>query len=152
MSDSSEIAQTIKKIIKNTINSSMLSGLYFGKVISVSPFKVEVEQKMTLTEKQLAFSRNVTDYETEISFDDPNIYQDTEIKNCTIKGNIIYNAMSKNCDISQNTAAIKLKFANAKKIKHKVTIYNKLKVGDFVALLREQGGQKYFIIDKVGIL
>ena len=31
----------------------------------------------------------------------------------------------------------------------KLTIYNALKIGDKVALLRQQGGQSYFILDRI---
>lgn len=33
--------------------------------------------------------------------------------------------------------------------KKKMTVHNALKVGDKVALLRKQGGQSYFIIDRI---
>jgi hypothetical protein len=32
---------------------------------------------------------------------------------------------------------------------HTITIHNALKVGDKVALLRKQGGQSYFILDRI---
>lgn len=33
--------------------------------------------------------------------------------------------------------------------KHSITIHNALKVGDKIALLRKQGGQSYFILDRI---
>lgn len=62
----------------------------FGKVISASPLKVLVDQKMTLGTAQLVLTRNVT--------------------------------------------------------------VNALAVGEELVLLRQQGGQKYIIIDRVGYL
>ncbi len=42
--------------------------------------------------------------------------------------------------------SVKIKIDNETKT---ITIYNALKVGDKVALLRKQGGQSYFILDRV---
>ena len=33
--------------------------------------------------------------------------------------------------------------------KQTITLHNELKVGDMVALLRQQGGQSYFILDRI---
>ena len=36
--------------------------------------------------------------------------------------------------------------------KHKITVYNGLKNGDKVIMLRQQGGQLYFILDRAAVL
>lgn len=45
----------------------MPSGIYFGTVISTSPLKVSVEQKMTLTSKQLVLTSLVQDYSVDMT-------------------------------------------------------------------------------------
>lgn len=47
----------------------------FGTVISDSPLKIQVEQKLTLGEKQLVLCRSVTDYELEMT-----VEHDTEVE------------------------------------------------------------------------
>ena len=39
----------------------------FGKVVSVSPLKIKVDQKLTLTSAQLVLSGNVTEYKVKIN-------------------------------------------------------------------------------------
>ena len=41
--------------------------LLFGEVISVSPLKIQVDQKSIYTEKMLVLTRNVTDFEVDMS-------------------------------------------------------------------------------------
>ena len=90
----------------------------FGKVVNKSPLQINIDQKMTLGSAQLLLTRNVTDYETEVT-----VEWETEFANGhnhTTEG------------------------------KKKITIHNSLVVGDELVLLRQQGGQKYIIIDRVG--
>ena len=41
--------------------------LLFGEVISASPLKIQVDQKAIYTEKMLVLTRNVTDYEVDMT-------------------------------------------------------------------------------------
>lgn len=86
--DYSALVKAIKKAGTEAVNASGPVTICFGKVMSVAPLKVLVDQKMTLGAAQLVLTRNVTD--------------------------------------------------------------NSLVNGDEVVLLRQQGGQKYVIIDRVG--
>ena len=140
----------IKKLIANTVKAMMPTGIYYGTVISEKPIKIDVEQKMTLCDKQLVLSRSVTDYRTELSYDDPAIYQSVDVKEGYIIGDVLDKKAVKNEEIEQNTAKITLKYANTEKVKHKVTVYNSLKMGEKVILMRAQGGQQYVVIDRVG--
>lgn len=106
------------KVIKQAgIEAGAASGpvnVCFGKVLSASPLKVLVEQKMTLGAAQLVLTQNVTDHEIYVTEED-----------------------TKNAQGSPEE-------------KRKMTICNSLSAGDEVVLLRQQGGQKYIIIDRVG--
>lgn len=141
--------ENIKKLIEATVKSSMPSGIYFGTVTSENPLTVLVEQKITLTDKQLILSRNVTDFETEISFDNPDTAQPLTIKNLTVSGAIKENGATEQKEIDQLKADIKCSANYSEKVKHKVTVYNALKHGDMVILFRVQGGQKYIVSDRV---
>ena len=90
----------------------------YGKVTNTSPLKVLVDQKMTLGAAQLVLTKNVTDYEVDVT-----VAWETGVS-------------------ETHTHAL-----NGTK---KMTIHNSLVKGDEVVLLRQQGGQKYIIIDRVG--
>ena len=51
--------------------------------------------------------------------------------------------------VPQHLTTHELEYTTEGSPKQKITIYNELKVGDKVALLRKQGGQSYFILDRI---
>ena len=124
------------KIIKQAgveaVRASVPADLLFGTVQSESPLQIFINQKIILSGDEIILSRNVTDYETELSFDDPDIKQ-------------IYTTWN----MAETEESQQQKIAFKAKINHKVTIYNGLKAGERVAVLRLQGGQKFFVIDRV---
>ncbi len=64
MSDANGLVETLKRAAIEAVDAKKPVCIYFGKVISASPLQINVEQKMTLGEKQLVLSRNVTDFKT----------------------------------------------------------------------------------------
>lgn len=88
----------------DAIEASKPSDFCFGKVTSVSPLKISIEQKMTLSSAQLVLTRNVTDFDVEFTIND-------ETK--------------------------------------EMTICNSLKIGEKVVLIKQKGGQKYLVLDRV---
>ena len=67
MRDANDLLNTVKKAAVDAMNAEQPSDFCFGKVISTSPLKISVEQKMTLGIAQLVLPRNVTDFKTEIT-------------------------------------------------------------------------------------
>ena len=61
-----DLLKLIKKTSLEAVNASKPANMVFGKVISVSPLKIQVDQKLILTSAQLVLSRNVTDYKVKI--------------------------------------------------------------------------------------
>ena len=59
--------EVLKQLSLETYQSTMPSGIYFGTVISASPLKISVEQKMTLTSKQLVLTSLVQDYSVDMT-------------------------------------------------------------------------------------
>ena len=105
MLDANDILNIIKKAAIDAVNASQPSDFCFGKVISIKPLKISVEQKMTLGTAQLILTRNVTDFKTKITIDGSD--------------------------------------------KKEITIHNALQVNDKVVLLKQKGGQKYLVLDRV---
>lgn len=107
MPNAVELIKLIKRTAVDAVNAAKPTEVCFGKVIGVSPLKITVEQKMTLTAAQLVLTRNVTKYKTQIS--------------------------------REETPEEKIK----------IIVHNGLVVGDEVVLLRQQGGQKYIVVDRI---
>ena len=126
MFDGNDLLEIIKKAAVEAVDAKKPSGLLFGKVISDSPLKVLVEQKMTLTMEQLVLCRNVTDFKVMMT-----VKHFTEDKG------------GGTGDSSYET------HKHEYKGKKEFLVHNKLKTGDEVLLLRQQGGQKFIIVDRV---
>lgn len=126
MLDSNDLLNIIKTASRNAVEESQPANICFGKVTSASPLKILVEQKMTLGKAQLVLSRNVTDFKTQVTVD-----WMTE----STSGGSGESAFSSHSHGLSGTKEL--------------TIHNGLKTGDEVILLRQQGGQKYIVLDRV---
>ena len=118
MPDAVELVKLLKQVCVEANEASKPVCICYGKVVSVIPLKISVEQKLMLGEAQLVLTRNVTNFMTKVT-----VEWDTEEAN------------SHNHKISG---------------KKTITIQNGLAVGDEVILIREQGGQKYLVVDRTG--
>lgn len=58
-----DFLNTIKQVVVETIQSTNPMGIVFGKVANTSPFKIQIDQKLILGEKQLILTntfKNIT--------------------------------------------------------------------------------------------
>lgn len=128
MHDVIELVRLIKKTALDAVEAAKPVSVCFGKVVCADPIQVAVDQKMILGKAQLVLSRHVSEYETVMSGEDcRNFYHDGEEPNSEIK----------QTDHKHSLEQIK------------ITVHNGLAAGDEVILLRQQGGQKYIIWDKL---
>lgn len=129
-----DLVKAIKKAAVEAVNASKPANMVFGKVVSESPLKIKVDQKLILTEKQLILARDVTDYEIEMepSRDEQPYFHETE------------EASGGSGDAS--FAVHKHKYQGKKKF----LVYNALKSGEEVILMQLAGGQQYIVIDRIG--
>ena len=107
--DVNGLVEALKRAALEAFEAAKPVNVCFGEVVSISPLKINVEQKMTLGEKQLILTRNVTDFNT--------------------------------------TVSVNWTYESGKK---KLTIHNGLAVGEKVILLRQQEGQRFIVVDRVG--
>lgn len=84
MFDWTDLVQTIKRIVKETVDAGQPSDFCYGVVVSEKPLKIQLEQKMTLGTAQLVLTRNVTDFETKLTID--GIQRDVTIRNSLKNG------------------------------------------------------------------
>jgi len=99
MPDFNSLLGLIRKVACDSVESQKPSGLYFGKVTSVSPIKITIDPKHVLTEEFIMLGRYITEYSIGL----------------TIEGEM----------------------------------WRGLRQNDELMLIREQGGQRYAVIDWV---
>ena len=131
MPDAVELMKTIKRAALDAVKASKPVEVCFGKVTSASPLKILVEQKLPLGEGQLILTRNVTNFKTYIT------------------GGNIKNYYYTGSDTDGGTASVVPSHVHAIG-KVQITVHNGLVVGDEVILIRQQGGQKYIVVDRIG--
>lgn len=127
------IVEIIKMAAVEAVDASNPVAIVFGEIVSISPLKINIEQRLILDESHLILSRNVTDYKTKISFDNPGIKQ-----------------VFTTWDMGETVESSPSKITFKTKTKHDITVYNALKLNETVIMLQVQGGQKYIVLDRVG--
>ncbi len=160
MSSLPNLVELIKQAAVEAVETAKPTAVVFGTVISEVPLKINVEQKLTLTEEFLILSRNVTDHQTWMSFDNPSLKQKIAIWNRP-RTEPVTSPEPPPFEVSESTDIqflptnyktgenIDNKDAGIQPSKHVITVYNGLKIGEKVLLARQQGGQKYIVIDRV---
>lgn len=160
--DANDFVKVIKKAAMDAVNSAQPSDFCFGKVTNDSPLKIKLDQKLTLGSAQLVLSRNVTDFELQITIDDlsekaslstshthnanVNVDVNSELKPNDSNLEVI-NTVTSSATIDEVSSD--LSHNNDISEKKTVTVHNSLKVDEEVILLKQSGGQKYLVIDRV---
>ena len=150
MPDAAEFLKLIKKSALEAVDASKPARFFFGQVTGTEPLQIDIEQKMKLEGSQLILSRNVTDFETEITVDIL-----TEQARSTHS-----HAISLDMDeageplhmhgILASMEPGELSHAHEIRGRIKVTVHNGLASGDKVILLQNKGGQQYLVVDRIG--
>lgn len=69
MYNTDDIVLIIKQAAKEIFNAMDPSDVMYGTVDSISPLRISVDSKLILEEIQLALTRNVIDYDLEMTVD-----------------------------------------------------------------------------------
>lgn len=136
MFNSNDLVKLMKKAAVEAVDASKPANMVFGKVISVSPLKIKVDQKLILTSAQLVLSRSVTDYRLSATVD--------HITEDHTHTHTISDTYTGGGSASNET------HHHEYKGKKEFLIHGALKVGEEVILMQVSGGQKYVVIDRVG--
>ncbi|MEA5082695.1 MAG: DUF2577 domain-containing protein [Lachnospiraceae bacterium] len=131
----SELLQIIKQAAAEQNEASKPVAIMMGKVVSISPLKIQLDQKLTLRESALILTKSVIDYSVNMT-----VNHTTESH--THAHDYLDDSTARTTDSETHSHAYTGKKA--------FTVHNKLKVGDSVVLLRVQGGQKFIVLDIVG--
>lgn len=95
-----DILKMFKRAAKEAIEAADPTAIEFGTVTSVSPLKILVEQKKELTNAQLVLTRNVRDYEIEMTIE--HVTEEAESHTHEYKGKkkfTVHNALKLGDDI-----------------------------------------------------
>ena len=113
----------------------------FGTVDSISPLKIQIEQRLTLTEKDLILTRNVLDH-----------WVDTESNHFTMDSPLVGYSPWDTSHVHPPSTAIgtlNMNHRHQYQGRKKIMIYNGLLPGEKVILIRLQGGQRYVVLDRI---
>lgn len=117
-----DLVESMKKEALSAMHSANPTAVLFGEVIGIKPLQIAVEQRLTLDEEFLVLTRNVTDHDA-------------------------YVTIEWESDSAPDSAGTnhRHKVAGRKK----ATVHAELQIGETVLLLRQEGGQKYIVLDRV---
>lgn len=127
--------EVVKKAAVEAVEAAKPVHLVFGQVVSASPLKIQVDQKSIYTGKMLVLTRNVTDYEVDMTVS----HQTVVISH----GHPVidtYTGGGSATEINHNHPI------NGRK---KFKVHNALVVGDWVVLARIQKGKKFVVLDRI---
>ncbi|HOL87043.1 MAG TPA: DUF2577 domain-containing protein [Defluviitoga tunisiensis] len=145
-----ELMNLIKKAGIQAVEQGAPVNVMVGTVKQINPLIINVEQRLDLPAECLLLTDAVRDYQTELSFDNPAIKNYIHVDENSEK-TLYFNPGSSNEteESIRVKGTIKGDLYFKEKVKHEVTIYNALKVGEKVLLLRVQGGQKYVVLNRL---
>ena len=132
----SKLHDSIKNIALNALEASKPSGIFFGTVVSASPLKIQVEQKMTLGAEFLVLSTLVQDFVVSMTVD-----HQTEAE--TEHTHIIHDTYTDG-GTSDPTEHLH-EYKGTKSFR----VHLGLRAGEKVILRRVQGGQQFIVLDRV---
>lgn len=120
-----DIVKNIQSVANQAYEANKPMALIYGQVTSTDPLKILVDQKLELTQEFLVLTRNVMDYDLEMT-----VNHQTEITG----------GGSGEASFEPHLH----KYVGRKTFR----VHNGLILGDTVLMLRDNGGQRYVIIDK----
>ena len=132
----SKLHDSIKTIALNALEASKPSGVFYGTVVSASPLKIQVEQKMTLGAEFLVLSTLVQDFTVNMTVD-----HQTEAE--TEHTHTIHDTYTGGGSSDPTEHFHDYKGTKA------FRVHLGLTVGERVILLRVQGGQQFIVLDRV---
>ncbi len=128
LADANGFVEALKKAARDEWEALKPVSIYFGEVVSKKPLKINVEQKMILGEQQLILTRNVTDYMAPVT-----VQWETQTGMLTDGTTAAYPAHVHGLEGQKN-----------------FLMHSALETGDTVILLRQQAGQKFVVLDRIG--
>ena len=134
-----DLIESMKIAALSAVESTKPCDIKFGTVVSESPLKIDIEQKLTLEMKQLILSRNVTEHEIEVT-----VEHLTELE--TEHTHAVTDTFT------GGGSSLATEHLHEYKGRKKFLIHKGLKVGEQVILIRVKGGQKFVVMYRIGVM
>ena len=128
---STGLIEVMKRAANDANEAGQPCDLRYGTVISVNPLKVQVSHQFTLPASMLIVPKLLTNFTVPVSFSWET--ENVESHNHTYDGGTTGKSGEHSHDV----------ISGGEKT---MTIHNGLSIGDNVALVRQKGGQKYFVV------
>lgn len=125
-----DLVSLIKQIAVNVIMEGKPVDIQYGTVESVEPLVIRTNQKLLLEAEDVILSNMVRDHNVDMTVS----HQTEEM------------------ELIENLSTDYKKHRHAYKGRKKITLHYGLKAGEKVLLLREQGGQRFLVVDRVSEL
>lgn len=125
----------IKEVIEKLLERKKMTKLEFGIVESVKPLTVRIDAKKLLQEEDLILSHLVKDY-----------YVDITVQHSTDSIYGSWNTSHSHPDAGNNS--IPTDHEHEYKGRKKILIHNGLLKGEKVVMVRQEGGQLYYVLDR----
>ena len=120
------LIEIIKQASVEAIEASNPTAFLYGTVVSETPIKINVDQRLTLDASHLVLTNLVSDFSVEVTLD--HVTENTQ------------------GGTGDSSFAMHHHTVSGKKM---MTVHLGLKEGEQVLLIRRQGGQKYIVMDRI---
>ena len=132
-----DLVESMKKAALGAYDASGPVAVLVGTVAQIDPLEIYVDQKMAIKAPMLILARNVTDHVVEMGVshwtEDETEHTHAIVDTYTGGGS------------SEATS-----HRHAYEGRKTFTVHNGLKAGEKVILMREQGGQRFVVLDRLG--
>lgn len=146
---STGILNTIKQASLDAMENAQMCDLRYGTVVSVSPLKVQITPQFTIPESLLVVPQHLTNYKLDCTFAGTSQSMSFETNKTEAFNNLQgFGDTNEEKAIKDHTHKFNMNVSSDGG-RQTITVHNGLKVNDKVALLRKQGGQSYFILDRI---
>ncbi len=135
MPNAKNMVQLVKQAAVEAVEAGKPVNLLFGTVVSDKPLKIQVDQQSIYTEAMLVLTRNVTDYELDITVSAQSV--------------VISHGHPVVDTYTGGGTATEIQHNHPIQGRKKIKIHNALIVGDQVLLARMQKGKRFVVLDRV---
>lgn len=174
MSDAAELVRLIKKAAVDAVEAEKPAAVCFGKVVSIAPLKILAEQRLTLGENQLILTGAVKNHYADVYFsgftntdafmnaahihiisktdggaESENGANTASENGEGIPGNRKDGLENQQKEFTCDSGNLDTRHRHGFSGRKRILIYNGLREGENVILLRAEGGQRFIVIDRL---
>lgn len=143
--------EIMKIAAMDAIENGKPCDLRIGTVTSIAPLKVQITSNLIIPESLLVVPQYLTDYSVDMNLGASEVSSND--LNINVVGDLLVFSNQTNevpIDDEDYPTEDTVDTTPPEVVDERtMTVYNSLKVGDKVALIRNQGGKMYYILDRV---